>query len=320
MADRYSRIAGMGAYLPERCMVNSEFEEFLDTNDEWIAARTGIRERRIAAEGELASDLALNAARNAVESAGIDKDDIDLIVLATTTPDMVYPSTACILQRKLGIRRNCGAFDVQAVCSGFVYALTVGDAMICAGRAQCVLVVGTEVYSHILDWTDRSTCVLFGDGAGAAVIRRADAPGLLAARLYADGSLSDRLSVPAHLGHGKIEGNPYTVMDGGTIYKQAIRAMSDSALEACEEGGVEISAIDWFIPHQANRRIMLAVAERIGILDGRMVSTVDKHGNTSAASIPLALESIWDQVREGQHILFATVGGGLSWGSALVKV
>jgi len=320
MSVRYSRIVGVGAHLPERVMPNREFEAKLDTDDEWIESRTGIRERRIAADGELASDLALPAARAAIGGAGIDAEDIGLIVLATTTPDMIYPSTACLLQHKLGLRNECAAFDVQAVCSGFVYALSVADAMIRAGRADCALVVGAEVYSHILDWEDRSTCVLFGDGAGAVVLQASDRPGVISTRLHADGSLSGKLSVPGHVGHGKVTGRPYTVMDGGAIYKRAVKAMAEASEEVCAEGGVQPGDVDWFIPHQANRRIMTAVAERLGVGPDRMVSTVELHGNTSAASIPLALASAWDRMSEGQLLLLATVGGGLSWGSALARI
>ncbi len=319
MEEAYSKIIGIGTYLPEKVIGNKDLEKKLDTSDEWIQTRTGIRERHIAADGELASDLALKASEDALTNAGVDRESLDLIVFATTTPDQIYPSSACILQRKLGIGGDCGAFDVQAVCSGFIYALTVGDAMIKAGRASRILVVGAEVYSHILDWSDRSTCILFGDGAGAAVIERSDSPGILASTLHADGSYADKLSVPGHVGHGTISGRPYTVMDGGAIFKQAIRVMSEASLKVCREGGVDVSQVDFFIPHQANQRIMLATAERLGI-GSRLVSTVGGHANTSAASIPLALSSVWNSVKAGQHLLLTSVGGGLSWGAALVRI
>lgn len=320
MAGAYSRIVGVGGHLPERVLGNREMAEMVDTADEWIVERTGIRERRIAADGEQASDLALAASRAALDSAGADKDEIGLIIVATTTPDLVYPSTACILQEKLGIRSNCGAFDVQAVCSGFVYALAAGDAMVRAGHARRALVVGAEVYSHILDWSDRSTCILFGDGAGAAVIERSEEPGIVGCDLHADGAHSGKLSVPAHVGHGKLDGRPFTVMDGGAIYKLAVRVMYESSKAVCESSGVGVGEVDWFIPHQANERIMTAVADKLGIREERRVSMVARCGNTSAASIPLALASVWERTRAGQHLLLTAVGGGLTWGAMLVRL
>lgn len=320
MAGAHSRILGVGGHLPERVVDNREIAAMVDTEDEWIVARTGIRERRLAAKGELASDLALAASRAAIDSAGVGREDIDLIIVATTTPDLVYPSTACILQEKLGIRNGCGAFDVQAVCSGFLYGLSVGDAMVRAGHARRALVVGAEVYSHILDWSDRSTCILFGDGAGAAVIGRSESPGIVDCRLHADGSHTGKLSVPAHVGHGALDGKPYTVMDGGAIYKLAVRVMYESSREVCAANGLDSGQVDWFIPHQANERIMSAVADRLGIREDSRVSMVERCGNTSAASIPLALSSIWERTQGGQHVLLTAVGGGLTWGAMLVRL
>jgi 3-oxoacyl-[acyl-carrier-protein] synthase-3 len=316
----YSRIAGTGSYLPERVLTNRDLEGIVDTSDEWIVTRTGIRQRHIAADGQLASDLAVEAARSALAAAGIQPGDLGLIVLATTTPDMVFPSTACILQAKLGARR-CPAFDVQAVCSGFVYALSTADLFVRAGHCQFALVVGTEVYSRILDWKDRGTCVLFGDGAGAVVLAADDAPGILASRLHADGHYSDALAVPGQVDRGGVRGKPFVTMEGGVVFKFAVRVLEEVVGEVLEAAGLRQSDIDWLIPHQANIRIIEGTARKLGMSMERVVVTVDRHANTSAASIPLALdEAVRDgRIRTGQHVLLEAVGGGFTWGACLVR-
>jgi 3-oxoacyl-[acyl-carrier-protein] synthase-3 len=316
----YAKISGTGSYLPEKSLTNHDLERMVDTSDEWIASRTGIRSRHIAADGELASDLAEKAARRALESAKLAAGDIDLIIVATTTPDMVFPSTACILQRKLGIA-GCPAFDLQAVCSGFVYALATADLYVRAGMAKRVLLVGTEVYSRILDWTDRSTCVLFGDGAGAVVLEAATEPGILGSRLHADGSHSHQLSVPGHVCNGRVFGTPFVHMDGAAVFKFAVRVFEEVAREVLADTGRTVADVDWFIPHQANIRIMEATARKLGLPKEKLISTVDHHGNTSAASIPLALdESVRaGKVRRGQTLLLEGVGGGFTWGAVLLR-
>lgn len=316
----YARIVGTGAYLPERIVTNAELQATIDTTDEWIVARTGIRQRHIAADGQHASDLALAASQRALEAASITPAELDLIIVATTTPDMTFPGTACILQAKLGAN-GCAAFDVQAVCSGFVYALTTADMFIRAGQAKTVLVVGTEVFSRLLDWTDRSTCVLFGDGAGAVVVRAADRPGILASRLHADGALVDILSVPGNVCGGAIVGSPFVKMDGGAVFKAAVRVLAEVAEEVLTAAELTPADLDWLIPHQANVRILEATAKRLGLSMDHLVSTVAKHGNTSAASIPLALdEAVRDgRIRSDQHILLEGVGGGFTWGAVLLR-
>lgn len=316
----YSRIAGTGSYLPEKVLTNHDLEQMMDTSDEWIRTRTGISRRHIAAENEQASDLAVNASRAAMEMAGVSAADIDLIIVATTTPDMVFPSTACILQKKLGIS-DCPAFDVQAVCSGFVYALSVADAFMRSGKYRHALIVGTEIYSRIVDWNDRGTCVLFGDGAGAVVLAHSDQPGILSSHLHADGSYSDILAVSGSICGGKIEGSPFVVMEGNTVFKFAIKVLEEVVREAVAENKLEISDIDWLIPHQANIRIIQATAKKLGMPMEKVVVTVDGHGNTSAASIPLALDmAVRDgRIRPGHHILLEGVGGGFTWGAVLVR-
>ncbi len=316
----FSRIAGTGCYLPARTLTNQELERTLATSDEWILSRTGIRERRVAADNELASDLALEASRRALASAGIAPADLDLIIVATTTPDMVFPSTACILQSKLGAG-PCPAFDVQAVCSGFVYALATADLFLRAGKCRQALVVGAEVYSHILDWNDRGTCVLFGDGAGAVVIRASDEPGILSTHLHADGKHHDILSVPGHVSGGQVRGRPFVSMDGTAVFKFAVKVLYEVAQEALAENGLQVSDIDWLIPHQANIRIIEATAKKLDLPLERVVVTVDRHANTSAASIPLALdEAVRDgRIRRGQHVLLEGVGGGFTWGAVLLR-
>ncbi|HZI82551.1 MAG TPA: beta-ketoacyl-ACP synthase III [Casimicrobiaceae bacterium] len=316
----HSRIAGTGSYLPSQVLTNAELAKRIDTNDEWIRTRTGIAQRHIAAPGEQTSDLALAAARQALAAAEVSPPDIDLIVLATTTPDMVFPSTACILQDKLGTR-NGPAFDVQAVCSGFVYALGIADLMVRGGQARNALVVGAEIYSRILDWSDRRTCVLFGDGAGAVVLKPAARPGILSAHLHADGHYRNILAVPGTVAHGAISGTPLLTMDGNTVFKFAVKVLAEVAHEALVANDLPSSAIDWLIPHQANIRIMEATAKKLHVPPERMVSTVERHANTSAASIPLALdEAVRDgRIRAGHNVMLLGVGGGFTWGSVLVR-
>jgi len=285
----YSRIIGTGSYLPERVLTNQDLEKMVDTSDDWIRTRTGITQRHIAREDQSASDLAMLASLNAMTAAGVTSKDIDLIIVATTTPDMVFPSTACILQDKLGVE-NCPAFDVQAVCSGFVYALATADMFVSSGKCRNALVVGSEIYSRILDWNDRSTCVLFGDGAGAVVLSQSDKPGILSSHLHASGNYRDVLSVPGSISGGIIRGNPYINMDGGAVFKFAVKVLEDVVHEAVAENQLQTSDIDWLIPHQANIRIIRSTAQKLGIPLDKVVITVDKHGNTSAASIPLALD------------------------------
>jgi 3-oxoacyl-[acyl-carrier-protein] synthase III len=316
----HSRIVGTGSYLPARILTNHDLAERVDTSDEWIRARTGIRERRIAAPAEQTSDLALNAARAALSAAGIAPTEVDLIVVATTTPDQLFPATACILQAKLGTTGG-PAFDVQAVCSGFVYALTVADRMVAGGVARNALVVGAEIYSRILDWNDRGTCVLFGDGAGAVVLVPARAPGIVSSHLHADGHQGHILSVPGTITDGAIRGSPYVHMDGGIVFKFAVRVLVEAAHEALAANGLTVDAIDWLVPHQANIRIIDAVAKKLGVPSERVIVTVDRHANTSAASIPLALDLAARDGRlsAGQRVMLLGVGGGFTWGSVLLN-
>ena len=316
----FSRIIGTGSYLPEKVVTNDDLARTVDTSDEWIRTRTGIRSRHVAAEGQLASDLALPAAQRALQSAGVHAGDIDLIIVATTTPDIIFPSTACILQSKLGVA-GCPAFDVQAVCSGFVYALTIADLFIRSGQAKHVLVVATEVYSRILDWSDRGTCVLFGDGAGAVIVAASEKPGILATKLHADGSHKEMLCVPGSVNGGKVWGSPFVHMDGGSVFKFAVRIFEEGANEVLEAAGLTVSDLDWFIPHQANIRIMEATAKRLGLPKEKLIATVHHHGNTSAASIPLALdEAAKDgRIHPGQTLLLEGVGGGFTWGAVLLR-
>jgi len=316
----FSRIAGTGGYLPEHCVTNDELATRVDTSDEWISTRTGIRQRHFAADGELASDLALKASLKAIDAAGIAASDLGLIIVATTTPDVVFPSTACILQHKLGVR-GCPAYDLQAVCSGFVYALASADLAVRAGQCRHALVVGAEVYSRILDWKDRSTCVLFGDGAGAVVLSASETAGVLSSHLHADGSYSGILGVPGRIDSGRIEGSPYVHMDGNSVFRFAVKVLAEVAHEALDANALTALDIDWLIPHQANIRIIEATAKRLGLPMERVVVTVDRHANTSAASIPLALdEAVRDgRIRSGQHVLLEGVGGGFTWGAVLIR-
>ncbi len=320
MSESFSRIAGTGGYLPAKVLANRDLEGLVDTTDEWIYTRTGIRQRHVAADGEKTSDLALHASRKALDAAGITPADLDLIIVATTTPDMVFPSTACILQAKLGAK-NCPAFDVQAVCSGFIFGLATADQYLRSGQYRNALVVGAEIYSRILDWSDRSTCVLFGDGAGAVVLKRSAAPGILSSHLHADGSYADMLSVPGTVCGGKVSGRPLLQMDGGGVFKFAVKVLDDVVKEALAANRMQTSDIDWLIPHQANIRIIQATAKKLGMSMEKVVLTVDRHANTSAASIPLALdEAVRDgRIRPGQHVVLEGVGGGFTWGAVMVK-
>jgi len=317
----YSRIVGTGSYLPPRVVGNAEFASRLDTSDQWIRERTGIVQRHIADESQTSSDLALAASRAALQAARLKPEDVDLIIVATSTPDFIFPSTACLLQAKLGVR-NCPAFDVQAVCSGFVYALATADSFIRAGMNKCALVVGAEVFSRILDWNDRGTCVLFGDGAGAVVLTRAEQPGLHASVLRADGSYADILSVPGNVCGGRIVGSPYLHMQGGQVFKFAVKVLDEVARETLAAAGMQLADVDWLIPHQANVRILEATARKLGLPLERLVVTVDHHGNTSAASVPLALDEYVraGKIRAGHRVMMQGVGGGFTWGATLATM
>jgi len=323
---RYSRITGTGSYLPPRRVTNADLvaelaQSGIQTSDEWIVERTGIRARHFAAPDVTSSDLALEAARKALEAAGCQPQDIDLIIVATSTPDMVFPSTACILQNKLGAN-GCPAFDVQAVCSGFVYALTVADAMIQSGAARRALVVGAEVFSRILDFKDRTTCVLFGDGAGAVVLEASETPGILASELHADGRYVDILCVPGGVSGGEVLGHPLLKMDGQAVFKLAVGVLDKAARATLAKANLTDADIDWLIPHQANIRIMQSTARKLKLSMDKVVVTVDQHGNTSAASIPLALDHAVraGQVQKGETLLLEGVGGGFTWGAVLLKL
>jgi len=321
---RHSRVTGTGSFLPPRRVTNAELAADLaargiETSDQWIVERTGIRARHFAADGVAASDLALEAARHALESAGRKAQEIDLIVVATSTPDMVFPSTATILQHKLGVA-GCAAFDLQAVCSGFVYGLTVADAMIRTGSASRALVIGSEVFSRILDFNDRTTCVLFGDGAGAVVLEASDTPGILATDLHADGAHRDILCTPGTVAGGRVLGDPLLKMDGPAVFKLAVNVLEASARTALAAAGRTEADIDWLIPHQANIRIMQSTARKLKLPLDKLIATVDEHGNTSAASIPLALDVACKdgRVKRGDTLLLEGVGGGFTWGSVVL--
>ena len=319
-----SVILGCGSYVPERIMTNADLAKLVDTSDEWITERTGIKERHIAAAGETTSDLALGAARAALENAGVKPDEIDLIVLATATPDLTFPSTATTVQAKLGLTTGA-AFDLQAVCSGFVYALATADNFIKAGQCKTALVIGAETFSRILDWQDRTTCVLFGDGAGAVVLRAEEGPGtngdrgILATRLFSDGRYRDLLYVDGGPSSSGTVG--HLRMEGKEVFKHAVTNIASAIEAAVDAAGLKVSDVDWFVPHQANRRILQATAKRLRIPDERVVTTIEKHGNTSAASVPLALdEAVRDgRIRRGQLVLFEAMGGGFTWGAALAR-
>ena len=323
--SRFCRITGTGSCLPPRRLSNADLAaelaaQGIETSDEWIVERTGIRARHFAGEGVGSSDLAAQAARQALVAAGRQAQEVDLIIVATSTPDMVFPSTATMVQHKLGIA-GCPAFDVQAVCSGFVYALTVADAMIRAGSVQTALVIGAEVFSRILDFKDRTTCVLFGDGAGAVVLEASDQPGILATDIHADGKHRDILCVPSHVSGGSILGDPVLKMDGQAVFKLAVGVLEDTARASLAKAGLQDGDIDWLIPHQANIRIMQSTARKLKMPLDKVVVTVDQHGNTSAASIPLALDvAVRDgRIQRGQILMLEGVGGGFTWGSVLLK-
>ncbi len=304
-------------------MTNADLEKMVDTSDEWIVSRTGVRERRIAAEGEHTVDLAEHATRRAIEAAGIDVRDIDLIVVATTTPDQVFPSTACLLQKRLGIH-GCPAFDVQAVCTGFVYALDVADKFVRTDSAECALVVGAETFSRIIDWSDRNTCVLFGDGAGAVLLKAADEPGIISSHLHADGQYTALLEVPAGVSKSYdkvINGEAYVIMGGAEVFKVAVKRLGSIVDETLEANNMKKSDVTWLVPHQANIRIITATAKKLGLSMDHVVVTIDRHGNTSAASIPLAFdEAVRDgRIKRGDIVLMEAFGGGFTWGSVLLN-
>ena len=322
----YSRITGTGSFLPPRRLTNADLVSELaaqgvESSDEWIVERTGIRARHFVDAGSASSDLGMQAARKAIEAAGLKPEDIDLIIVATSTPDMVFPSTATLLQHKLGIA-GCPAFDVQAVCSGFIYALTVADAMIQSGSASKALVVGAEVFSRILDFKDRTTCVLFGDGAGAVVLEASDVPGILATDIHADGKHSAILCVPGHVSGGSVLGDPVLKMDGQAVFKLAVGVLEETARASLAKAQLTEADIDWLIPHQANIRIMQSTARKLKMSMDKVIVTVDQHGNTSAASIPLALDHAVRNgtIQKGQTLLLEGVGGGFTWGSVLLKL
>jgi 3-oxoacyl-[acyl-carrier-protein] synthase-3 len=321
----YSRISGTGSFLPPRKLSNADLVaelaiQGIESSDDWIVERTGIRARHFVDAGVGSSDLGLEAAQRAIQAAGCQPSDIDLIIVATSTPDMVFPSTAALLQSKLGIV-GCPVFDVQAVCSGFIYALTVADAMIKTGTAKRALVIGAEVFSRILDFKDRTTCVLFGDGAGAVVLEASSTPGILATDIHADGKYSDILCVPGHVSGGGILGDPVLKMDGQAVFKLAVGVLEETALASLSKAGLKASDIDWLIPHQANIRIMQSTARKLKMSMDKVIVTVDQHGNTSAASIPLALDHgvRSGQITKGQTLMLEGVGGGFTWGSVLLK-
>jgi 3-oxoacyl-[acyl-carrier-protein] synthase-3 len=323
-SQRHSRITGTGSWLPPRRLSNDDMVKMLaargiETSDEWIVERTGIRARHFADEGVTSSDLALHASRHALEAAGRRADDVDLIIVATSTPDMVFPSTACILQRKLGVH-GCAAFDLQAVCSGFVYALAVADAMVRSGSARCALVVGSEVFSRILDFDDRTTCVLFGDGAGAVVLEASSQPGILASELHADGRHVGILCTPGTVAGGKVLGDPLLKMDGPAVFKLAVGVLDSAARAVLEKAGRSETDLDWLIPHQANIRIMQGTAKKLKLPLDKLVATVHEHGNTSAASVPLALDEAVrsGRVKRGDTVMLEGVGGGFTWAAVLL--
>ncbi len=318
----HARITGTGSFLPGVPVTNDDLRtRGIDTSDEWIVERTGIRARHLAAEGVTSSDLALEACRRALEAAGRLPDEIDLIVYATSTPDFIFPSSAAILQHKLGIKNGGAAFDVQAVCSGFAYGLTIAEKFIRSGSHKRALVVGAEVFSRILDWNDRGTCVLFGDGAGAVVLEASDQPGILASAIHADGSYNDILSVPGQICNGKVIGSPFLQMDGKTVFKFAVKVLSEVAMEVLDAAGLNTDDVDWLIPHQANIRILQATAKKLEIPEDKVIVSVDRHGNTSAASVPLALDQAVraGKIKLGDTLLLEGVGGGFTWGAVLLR-
>jgi 3-oxoacyl-[acyl-carrier-protein] synthase-3 len=319
----YARITGTGSYLPEKILTNQDLEKMVDTSDEWIRDRTGISERHIAADDEFTVDLAEQAARKAIEAAGISVEDIDLVIVATTTPDRVFPSTACLLQQRLDIH-GCAAFDIQAVCTGFVYGLGVANQFFKAGTSRCALVVGAETLSRIIDWKDRNTCVLFGDGAGAVILQSDDETGILSSHLHADGSYENLLTVPYGVSTGSsqiLEGSGGITMRGNEVFKMAVNTLGRIVDETLQYNNMQKSDIDWLVPHQANIRIINATARKLSMSLDHVVVTVDKHGNTSAASVPLALDvAVRDgRIKQGETLMLEAFGGGFTWGSVLLK-
>jgi len=319
----YSRITGTGSYLPERIMTNADLEKVVDTTDQWIQERTGIKQRHIVADDQTTCDLAEQASLNAINAAGISPQDIDLIIVATTTPDQVFPSTACLLQKKLDIH-GCAAFDVQAVCTGFVYALGIADNFIKAGSAKCALVVGAETLSRILDWNDRTTCVLFGDGAGAVILQASEQQGILSTHLHADGAYENLLSVPTGISKDQQlfrEEGAHITMKGGEVFKMAVNTLGRIVDETLAANNLQKSDIDWLVPHQANIRIINATGKKLGLDPDHVVVTVDQHGNTSAASVPLALDTAVREgrIKAGEMVMLEAFGGGFTWGAALLK-
>ena len=316
----YSRISGTGSYLPEKILTNADLEKMVDTSDQWIVERTGIRHRHLAAEDQDTCDLAEMAARRALEAAGIEASELDLIIIGTTTPDRVFPSTACLLQARLG-NHGAMAFDVQAVCSGFIYALSIADKFIKAGTFKRALVIGAETFSRLVDWTDRNTCVLFGDGAGAVVLEASSEAGILSTHVHADGAYKDMLSVSGKVAHGRLNGDGFTKMQGNEVFKFAVKVLSNVVKEALAANELEGSDIDWLVPHQANLRIIKATAKKLKLPMEQVVLTVSEHGNTSAASIPLALDvAVRDgRIQRGHTLLLEGVGGGFTWGAVVLK-
>ena len=317
----YARLIGTGSYLPGLPVSNDDLAaRGIETSDEWIVTRTGIRSRYLAEPGTTSSELGLIAAQRALEMAGLAAADLDLIIVATSTPDFVFPSTACLIQGKLG-NKGAAAFDVQAVCAGFTYALGVAEKFIRSGSHKKALVIGAEVFSRILDWNDRGTCVLFGDGAGAVVLEAEERPGILATAMHADGSQNGILNVPGQICGGQVIGDPFLRMDGQAVFKFAVRVLADVAEEVCHGAGIQTSDVDWLIPHQANIRIIEATGKKLGVDRSKVIVTVDRHGNTSAASVPLALdEAVRDgRIKPGQKVLLEGVGGGFTWGAALLE-
>jgi 3-oxoacyl-[acyl-carrier-protein] synthase III len=322
----HTRIVGVGSALPARVVTNAQLvaqllERGIETSDDWIVGRTGIRQRHLAEPGETTSVLAARAARAALQAAGVPASEVDLIVLATSTPDYVFPSSACLVQKELGITSGA-AFDVQAVCSGFVYALTIADSMIRTGAARRAIVIGAEVFSRILDWNDRGTCVLFGDGAGAVLLAADDRPGVLAAKLHSDGRYENILRTAGNVAHGQVTGHPFLTMDGQAVFKLAVTVLDEVARETVAAAGMQVADIDWLIPHQANVRILQATGRKLGLSSERVVVTVDRHANTSAASVPLAFDvAVRDgRIREGHHVMLQGVGGGFTWGAVFVRM
>lgn len=317
----HARIAGTGSYLPDKVLTNADLSRLVDTSDEWIHSRTGIRQRHIAVEGQTTGDLAHEAALRAMQAAGVTAGEIDLIVLGTTTPDIIFPSTACLLQHRLGAN-GCAAFDVNAACSGFLYALGIADKFVRSGASKCALVVGAETLSRMIDWSDRGTCVLFGDGAGAVVLEASDRPGLLASDLHADGAYRDILCTPGTVSGGRVLGDPTLKMDGPAVFKLAVKVLEESARAVLAKAGRSDTDIDWLIPHQANIRIMQGTARKLKLPLDKLIVTVDEHGNTSAASIPLALDVAMrgGRVRAGDTVMLEGVGGGFTWGAVLLDM